>query len=170
MVAGEAVCVGDFFHCDVCFGVYVVSSGFVPLGFVDVGYAVFAFAADFVGFAVVTDGFGAHSALFADLVEGVPLLAVAEVVLCEYGIDLVFVVEVFASNGFGLDAVTFDCGVEPAERDSVFFHYLFFGHPVAEDVVFFGRAGLRDSGCGVVKVFAADADCAVGESFEFDAV
>lgn len=98
-----------FFHCDVLTRVYSVAFGFVPLPFGDVCDSVFPFSLDFVTFAEVADGFGAHSGHFSKLVEGVPLFCVGVIGACEDGFHHVLFVEVAVANDAWFDLMTFDC-------------------------------------------------------------
>lgn len=171
MVSGEAVGVGDFFHGDVLILVNVCASGIVPLAFGNIGGAVLALTGDFVRIAEVAYGFGAHSGLLSELVEGVPFLGIGVIFSGECLVYLGFVVEVLAAYDAWLDSEAFCGGVQPADGDAVFFHYLFFGHPVGKDVFFFGGArALYRSACSLVEVFSGDSDRPVGEAFEWDAV
>lgn len=143
------------------------------MAFGDVCRAVLALACNFVDLAKVADRFGAHSGLFAELVEGVPFFGIGVVFTGEDLVHLCLVVEVLASDGAWLDTETLGGGVEPAQGDAVFLHYLLFGHPVGEDILFFGDSCVFKCDLSVrclVEFFSGDADRAVGEALEWDGV
>ena len=143
------------------------------MAFGDVCRAVLALACDFVGPAEVADRFGAHSGLLSELVEGVPFFWIGVVFSCECLVYFGFVVEILASDYARLDAETLGGGVEPAQGDAVFLHYLLFGHPVGEDVLFFGDSCVFKCDLSVrclVEIFSGDADRAVGKALEWDGV
>lgn len=107
------------------------------------------------------------------MVEGVPFFWIGVVFSCECLVYFGFVVEILASDYARLDAETLGGGVEPAHGDAVFLHYLLFGHPVGEDVLFFGDSCVFKCDLSVrclVEIFSGDADSAVGEALEWDGV